>query len=172
MKTAIVVLLAALPALAMADQGSTPRQRAPVPLRLHPGSLALLIEEVGGQHVTLVQAKVVAVLNPQALLVESASSFEPTPGFLDRVVVLVEGGTIRVDRSLLLRSTVRITGVARSVLGMQVSREVPWPPELTTDVVRRYEIRAAVLTSSVQTADGVQLVTPTLPDPDPVLESR
>jgi hypothetical protein len=47
---------------------------------------------------------------------------------------------------------------------MQVSREVAWPPELTTDVIRRYEIRAALLAATVQTADGVSIVTPHVAD--------
>jgi hypothetical protein len=73
--------------------------------------------------------------------------------------VLVEGGSMRLDPVSLVGMTVRVTGVARTVLGMQVSREVPWPQQLTRDVVRRYEIRAAVLSPSVETPDGVQLVT-------------
>jgi hypothetical protein len=34
---------------------------------------------------------------------------------------------------------------------------VAWPAELTQDMVERLEIRAAVLATSVHTADGVEL---------------
>jgi hypothetical protein len=98
------------------------------------------------------------VLSPRAFLVESAGPLAATPGNLNRVVVLVERGNLSVDAASLVGTIVRITGVARTVLGMQVTREVAWPRELTRDVVRRYEIRAAVLSPSVQTPDGVELV--------------
>jgi hypothetical protein len=140
-------------------------QRAPfnreesIDIRLHPSALAELIDELGGRQISLPRAKIVSVLNPRAFLVESASLLTPTPRNYNRVIVLVEGGTVRLDPVALVGMTVRITGVARTVQGMQVSREVPWPHQLTQDVVRRYEIRAAVLSPSVETPDGVQLVT-------------
>jgi hypothetical protein len=130
-----------------------------IDIRLHPSALAELIDELGGRQISLPRAKVVSVLNPRAFLVESAGPLAPTPGSYNRVVVLVEGGSMRLDPVSLVGMTVRVTGVARTVLGMQVSREVPWPQQLTRDVVRRYEIRAAVLSPSVETPDGVQLVT-------------
>jgi hypothetical protein len=34
---------------------------------------------------------------------------------------------------------------------------VPWPQVLTRQVTDRFEIKAAVLATSVQTADGVEL---------------
>jgi hypothetical protein len=126
---------------------------------MHPSALAQLIDQLGGRQIRLPRAKIVSVINPRAFLVESAGPLEPTPGKYHRVVVLVDGGTLRVDPLSLVGSTVRVTGIARSVLGIQVSREVPWPPELTRDIVRRYEIRAAMLSPSVETPDGVELVT-------------
>jgi hypothetical protein len=39
-----------------------------------------------------------------------------------------------------------------------VSREVPWPPELSPELVKRLEIRAVVLAESVETPDGVNLI--------------
>jgi hypothetical protein len=158
MKHALVPLLVALLAAAgesLAQSG----QRATPPLVLHPGALTQMINELGGREVTLMRAKVVSMLSPQALLIESAGSLEPAPGFYNRVIVLVHGGTIRLAPTALVGSTVHVTGVARTVLGMQVSREVAWPPALTSDVVRRYEIRAAVLASFVESSDGVPLVT-------------
>ena len=129
-----LVLLLSLPAIG-AGQSRTPGRAEPIDLRLHPSALAQLIDELGGRQISLPRAKVVSVINPRAFLVES------------------EGPLASVG------TTVRVTGVARTVLGMQVTREVPWPPELTRDIVRRYEIRAAVLSASVETPDGVQLIT-------------
>jgi hypothetical protein len=124
---------------------------------LHPWALAELIDEIGGRRITLPKARVIAVLNPRVFLIESASLLAPLPRHFDRVVVLVEGGALRIEPGLLVESNVKILGVARTLVGMQMTREVPWPPELTRDVLKRYEIRAAVLASSVQTADGVEL---------------
>ena len=158
--TGIGVLPLVLCAATAATAQQSGRERGDaIPLRLHPGAAAQLIDEVGGRVITLPRAKVVSVLGPQALLVESAGSLTSMRGGYNRVVVLIERATLHVDAAALVGATVQVTGIARTVLGMQVSREVPWPPALTPDVVRRYEIRAAVLSSSVQTADGVQLVT-------------
>jgi hypothetical protein len=71
--------------------------------------------------------------------------------------VLVDAGALRVSAASIVGSNVRVVGVARTPLGIQVTGEVPWPPELTPEVVKRFEIRAAVLATSVQTADGVEL---------------
>ena len=148
--------LVSLPAGAGARQPQARAETYDIPM--HPSALAQLIEHLGGRQITLPRSKVVSVINPRAFLIESAGPLAPTRGSLDRVVVLVDKGSLRLDPETFVGSTVRITGVARSVLGMQVTREVAWPRELTRDVVRRYEIRAAVLAPSVQTPDGVELV--------------
>ena len=164
MTHAILTLLVTVSVFAGTIAAQSPARRDPGVIRLHPGAFAQMVDELGGLQVSLVRAKVVSVLSPRALLIESAGALEPAPGFLNRVLVLVEGGTIRVPPRLLVGHTLDITGVARTVLGVQVSREVAWPPELTDDVVRRYEIAAAIVTSSVRTPDGVQLVTASVED--------
>ena len=126
-------------------------------IQLHAAGLAELIEEVGGRPVVLPRARVLAVLNPRVFLIESASSLLATIGNLDRVLVFIEHGALRVDAAALTDTNVRVAGVARTLLGVQVTGEVPWPAELTPEMVRRLEIRAAVLASSVHTADGVEL---------------
>ena len=138
-----------------------PGTRAPMETRLHPGAFAQLVDEVGGRQVQLPRAKVLVVINPQAFLVESASLLPALVGNLDRVLVLVDApsGALRVDPALIVGSNVTVRGMARTLLGMQVSGEVPWPPILTRQVTDRYEIKAVVLASSVQTADGVELTT-------------
>ena len=131
--------------------------RPPTPINLHPGGLARLIDEVGGRPVTLPRARVIAVLNPQVLLIESASPLQATSGMLDRVLVLIGGAELRVDAASLSGADVHVAGTARTLLGAQVTGEVPWPRQLTPDMIKRLEIRAAVLATSVRTADGVEL---------------
>ena len=135
--------------------------REPLQARLHAGAFAELVDEIGGYQVQVPRAKVLVVINPQAFLVESASILSPIVGNLDRVLVLVDtaAGALRVDPALLVGSNVTVRGTARTLLGMQVSGEVPWPPILTRQVTDRFEIKAVVLASSVQTADGVELTT-------------
>ena len=155
---ALSMLFVAVPTAVDAGQSRAAARDEAADIRLHPGALAQLIDELGGRTISLPRAKVVSVISPRAFLVESTGPLAATPGNLNRVVVLVDRGTLSVDAQSLVGATVRITGVARTVLGMQVTREVIWPRELTRDVVRRYEIRAAVLSPSVQTPDGVELV--------------
>jgi hypothetical protein len=126
-------------------------------IQMHPASLAELIDEVGGRPVVLPRARVLAVVNPRVLLIESASLLLATIGNLDRVLVLIEDGALRVDAAALTDENVRVVGVARTLLGVKVTGEVAWPAELTQDMVERLEIRAAVLATSVHTADGVEL---------------
>ena len=57
----------------------------------------------------------------------------------------------------LVASTVTVFGVARTVLGVQVTGEIPWPSRLDRQLIDRLEIRAALLATSVQTAEGVEL---------------
>jgi hypothetical protein len=134
-----------------------PGTREPLQTRLHPGAVAELIDEIGGRQVQLPRAKVLVVINPQAFLIESASPLQAIVGNLDRVLVLVNGGALKVDPALLVGSNVRVVGTARTLLGLQVTNEVPWPQVLTRQVTDRFEIKAAVLATSVQTADGVEL---------------
>jgi hypothetical protein len=58
---------------------------------------------------------------------------------------------------LLVGSTVTISGVARTLLGMQMTGEVPWPPTLTPEQLQKLEIKGAILAKSLSTADGVDL---------------
>jgi hypothetical protein len=74
------------------------------------------------------------------------------------VLVFVESGELRVQPARLVASTVTLSGVARSLLGIQVTGEVPWPAKLTSDAVKRLDIRAAILATSVETPDGVDLL--------------
>jgi hypothetical protein len=142
-----------------ARRSPEPAPRDPAAMTLHAASLAELIDEIGGRPVTLPRARVLAVINPRVLLIESASLLQATIGNLDRVLVLIDGGPLRVDAALLTGADVRVSGTARTLLGARVTGEVAWPADLTPEMVKRLEVRAAVLATSVRTADGVELTT-------------
>jgi hypothetical protein len=118
--------------------------------------LAAGIEELAGASVRVPQARVVGVFNPRVLVVDTATLL-PAVGDRGRLVVLVESRELKVPPTLVVGSTVTVVGVARTLLGVQVTREVPWPPEIDAELIKRLEIRAAVLASSVRSADGVEL---------------
>jgi hypothetical protein len=126
-------------------------------MTVRPGMLAAGIEELAGAAVRVPYARVVGVFNPRVLVVDTATRVPPVLGHRGRVLVLVDDGTLTVPATLIVGSTVTILGVARTLAGVQVTREVPWPSEIGPDLVKRLEIRAAVLARSVQTAEGVEL---------------
>ena len=139
------------------SQGS---DRTDIAIHLHAGALAQLIDEVGGRPVVVTRSRVLAVINRQTLLVESASTLRPMRSHFDRVVVFVAGREISASAGILVGSNVNVFGTARTLAGMQVTSEAPWPQELTPAIVERYGIRAAVLATSVRTTDGVELTRP------------
>lgn len=176
--TAVVLMLGSSAELALAEDGvhwtaqpntrgregastTTGDERLELPddrgIAMRPGALAGLIDTLAGGQVRLIGARVVGVFAPQVFLVESQTPLRPIVE-RSRVLVLIEAGNLRVDAAHLVASTVTVSGVARTLLGMQVSREVPWPPALTREAIERLEIRAAVLARSVRTPEGVDLL--------------
>jgi hypothetical protein len=129
-----------------------------LPIAIRPGTLGSLINTLAGYPVRVPSARVVGVFDPRAFLIESDAPLRPVLGHRSRIVVLVETGELRVEPELLVASTVTVSGDARTLLGMQVSREVPWPAALTRSAVDRLEIRAAVLARAVTTPEGVDLL--------------
>jgi hypothetical protein len=129
-----------------------------VAILVRPGTLASQIGDLAGHTVRVPYARVVGVFNPRVFLIDSAMRMPPIPGNRGRVLVFVEPGTLSVSPKMIVASTVTVFGVARTLLGMQASREVPWPVEVPPEAVERLEIRAAVLASSVRTPDGVELI--------------
>ena len=125
---------------------------------VRPGMLAEHIESFAGQTLRVPSARVIGVLAPNVLLIDSQAEWFPLKGHRARVLVLLEHGALRVPPALLVGSTVTVFGVARTLLGVQVTREVPWPTVLTREEVERLEIKAAVLARSLRTADGVDLM--------------
>jgi len=119
--------------------------------------LAQNIEQFAGQPVEVSGARAVGMFGRRVLVIEAAGRFTDAPPHRDRILVLVEGGEIRVSPELLIGALVRVTGVARTLLGMQLTREVPWPDELDRAGLDRLDIRAAVLATSLQTPEGIDL---------------
>lgn len=128
-----------------------------LPITVRPSTLALLISELAGDRVRVPDARVVGVFDARVFVIETAGRLRSVRGLRDRVIVLIQPGALRVPPSSLVASTVTLFGVARTVLGVQVTGEVPWPSRLDGELIDRLEIRAALLATSVQTAEGVEL---------------
>jgi hypothetical protein len=129
----------------------------PLRITLRPTTLASAVDELAGQRVRILNARVVGMFEPRAFLIESATSYEATMGLRDRVLVLIDGTGLQAAPEHLVGSTVVILGVARTLLGLRLSPELPWPPKLDRDLIERLEVRAAVLATSVQTPEGTEL---------------
>jgi hypothetical protein len=127
------------------------------PMTVRPGTLAEFVDSLAGGPVRLTNARVVGVFDVRVFLVESQTRLPPLMD-RNRVLVFVEAGALRVDPAVLVASTVTVSGVARTLLGMKTSREVPWPKAVTPEVAKRLEIRAAVLATSVRTPEGIDLL--------------
>jgi hypothetical protein len=121
------------------------------------GTLAAAVDELAGFELRLLDARVVGVLEPHAFLIEPATRYQKAMGNRDRLLVLIDGAALRVDADSLVGSTITIEGVARTLIGMRMTREAAWPAQLSDRNIERWEVRAVVLATSVQTADGVEL---------------
>jgi hypothetical protein len=163
------VLVAASVIATMDDDFSRPAEHAapappPAPVSDHaaavtlrPATLGQNINELAGRRVRIVNARVVGVLEPQAFLIEPATRYDLALGERDRILVLIDSASLKVPASLIVASTVTILGVARTLLGLQVGAEVPWPSKLSPDLIESLDVRAAVLARSVQTPEGIEL---------------
>ena len=128
-----------------------------LPITVRPYTLAKSVSELAGHSVRVPDARVVGVFEPRVLVIDGGAHFAAVQGFRDRVVVLIYPGALRQSPESMVGSMVTLSGVARTLLGVKVTAEVPWPSALTRKLVERLEIRAALLATSVQTADGVEL---------------
>src|SRR5918992_137294 len=104
--------------------GAPSRQMQELPIIVRPSTLASQIGELAGHPVRVPYSRVVGVFNPRAFLIDTASSLPALPGNRGRVLVLIEPGPLRVTPADVVASTVTVLGVARTLLGMQVSAEV------------------------------------------------
>jgi hypothetical protein len=153
----LLIVLLALTVSSGSGLAGSGAEEERVVVRVRPATVALSIDDLAGQHVDVFGARAVGMFGPRVLDIDAATRLRPGRGHRDRVLVLVEGGQISVRPDLLVGSTVLITGVARTLLGVQVTGEVPWPVELDAERLERLEIRAVVLATSVRTPDGVEL---------------
>jgi hypothetical protein len=133
----------------------TPREPAPIALR--PTMLVANLDVFAGREVRLLNGHVVGVLEPGAFLVEPETPYLKAMGQRDRVLILTGPSGLRVPQELFVGATVTVTGIARTLLGMQMTREAQWPARLRPEVAERLEVRAVVLARSVQTLDGTEL---------------
>jgi hypothetical protein len=160
-RTALVVVigLAAAAAVAASPQQSARRlARGTPPVTMQAGALARLVSEMAGYSVTVPRVRILWVVDAHALVVESDSLFDPTWRDRNRVLVLVERGrSLAIPRPPIAIAPVTVVGVARTLLGIQAGHDVPWPGALTRHELDRLDVRAAILASSVQTPDGVEL---------------
>jgi hypothetical protein len=156
-KTMIGASMLALPSIGLAQQTTAVTARPTVPATIRPATLADSIEEIAGQSVKIPNARIVEILEANAWLIEPATRYRQLAGQRDRILVLVDGATLRAPAESSTTSAVTVVGVARTLLGMRVSAEVPWPVSLDPVRVKQLEVRAAVLATSVQTAEGTEL---------------
>jgi hypothetical protein len=157
----IPLLLPLLVVVALAPTFAAPSDvnSSGAPVTVRPSTLALAVSELAGHRVRVPDARVVGVFEPRVFLIETADRMHSLRGFRDRVIVLIHPGALTVEPTAIVGETVTVVGVARTVLGIQVTGEVPWPSRLDRGVLERLEIRAALLGSSVETADDVELTT-------------
>lgn len=157
--TATVVLAAGPQDYGRRLAGGTP------PLTVQASALARMVSEIAGYRVNVPHARILWVVDAHAFVIESESQFGPTWRDRNRVLVLVQRGrTLSIPRPPVEIAPVTVVGVARTLLGIQAGHDVPWPGSLTRRELDRLDVRAAVLASSVQTADGVEL-TSAAPEP-------
>lgn len=131
--------------------------RDDTPLAVRTAMLVANVDVFAGRQVRVLNGQVVGVLEPGAFLIEPATPYLKPMGQRDRVLVLIGPAALRVPDDLIVGATVNITGVARTLLGVQVTREVSWPARLRPELAKRLEVRAVVLARSVQALDGTEL---------------
>jgi hypothetical protein len=130
--------------------------RPPIPVL--PSALAETVSELAGYPVSVVRARILWVVDPHAVVIESDASAGPRWRDRARVLVLVERGrSLAIPRPPVAIAPVTVVGEARTLLGIQAAHDVPWPEPLTRRTIERLDIRAAILASSVRTAEGVEL---------------
>jgi hypothetical protein len=132
------------------------------PITVRPSALAQVVSELAGSPVNVQRARILWVVDSHAVVIESDSMFDPTWRDRGRVLVMLDRNrALAIPRSPVAIAPVNVVGIARTLLGIQAAQDVPWPPALTRREIERLGIRAAILASSVQTADGVELTSST-----------
>jgi hypothetical protein len=136
---------------------ATDPQGEPLRVTIHPWTLGYAIDEFAGQRVRIPNARVASVLDPRAFVIESPWRYDVGKGFRDRTLVLIDGASLRVTEEQLARSTVVVLGVAKTIAGTRLLTAPAWPATLDRERMTLLEVRAVVIATSVQTADGTEL---------------
>jgi hypothetical protein len=154
-------LLSLLATVIVTAEGQPPASQilppltGPLTIMVRPAMLGDHIGTFAGHLVEVPSARVVRVYGDRAMVVETAGRvryIRPT-----RVLVLLDAGAIRVPARQLMGESVVVTGVARTLLGLQTGGDVAWPTQLDRGRLNRLDVRGAVLASSIQTAEGIEL---------------
>src|SRR5215470_5928694 len=136
------------------------------PITVRPSALAQVVSELAGSPVSVQRARILWVIDPHAIVIESDSIFDPTWRDRDRVLVLLERNrSLAIPRPPVAIAPVNVVGIARTLLGIQAAQDVPWPQALTRREIERLGIRAAILANSIRTSDGVELTSSTAAPP-------
>jgi hypothetical protein len=135
----------------------TPPPSEPARVTVHPWTLGLAIDEFAGHRVRILNARVVTMFDPRAFLIESDRRYDMGDGYRDRTLVLVDGAGLRVTQEQLAGSTVIVLGLAKTIVGSRVLTRPVWPAWLDRERLEDLEVRAVVIATSVQTADGTEL---------------
>ena len=130
-----------------------PASTMSLPVILHVPSLADSIDEIAGSPVRVLDARVMEVLDPRAVLVEAATNYRTLRGQRDRIVVFMQEGGTRNAPELAIGSTVTVVGVARTLLSLRATNEVPWPVRLTQKEIKELELSGAVVGGTIETPD-------------------
>jgi len=132
------------------------------PIAVRPSALAQIVSELAGSPVNVQRARILWVIDPHAMVIESDSAFDPTWRDRGRVLVVLERRrSLAIPRPPVSIAPVNIIGIARTLLGIQAAHDVPWPQALTRREIERLGVRAAILASSIKTSDGVELTSST-----------
>lgn len=126
----------------------------PLPVILHVPALADSIDEIAGSPVRVLDSRVVEVIDPRAVLVEAATNYRALRGQRDRIVVFMQEGGTRNAPELAVGQTVTIVGVARTLLSLRATNEVPWPVRLTQDEIKDLEVSGAVVGGTIETSEA------------------
>lgn len=126
-------------------------------LDVMPATLTGFIGEFAGQHVSVRHARVVGVFAPDAFLIEPATRYQMMMDYRDRILVLVDDARLTVSPDAIVSATVSVEGIARTLADMRLTAGTQWPGKLTPELVKRLEVRAAILARSVRTPDGTEL---------------
>lgn len=158
--TSVIVLAVAMlpPGLCLQAQQLAPPP--PLPVILHVPSLVDSIDEVAGHRVEIRNARVIEVIEPRAVLVESATNYRVIRGQRDRIVVFIEGENPPNAPELAIGSTVTVVGVARTILSLKVTNEISWPARLDQREVQRLEVSGAIVGGAIETAEGRRIAGP------------